>query len=522
MVSRSNPEKMNAYLVNNKLNDVFIFLVVSTDNLRCRGNLLGKNIADLTQGLQRAIQKISENPEVSYSDREVSQMFKDLHYLELETIQRTSIFIELLAVYYHIMRTNLRDLPSAIGKRDVDFSLLNSEFEYFNNQSLEDIQRNFKYPDVNNFSELTSDEKKELKEILEESAKMMLEFFKEIYHFNHNFRTVYNKYKHVMSEFTGVYGIDKERNNIQSHVYVRQKDIDKKNNPHYSDYVIPLSTETIQYFDKIARSVWTLLLFLLDNQLLSFANEGKDFIPRNLLTPEKGKKQRLNQITEKITSCCMPDFQAIMKVNPSQDAELQRKMNEALKIDHVYVMHKDILDIEFLKDSQITRSEISETAENTQKGTPSADFEIVDVASANEGWSTYKLVDGTILKVRNVIIKALRLSSFDQQGNPIYNLNALTISGVVPTKSVLGKQSAPFTQEELSASIIDPDIKFEAIQEPWNKYVLTDGTEIEIKTVLGTVSKTNKYGPYGEPIYLTNAPYNFKVKIPNSLRKTKK
>jgi hypothetical protein len=465
------------------------------------------------------IQKISENPDVSHSNKEVSQLFKDLHYLELETIQRTSIFIELLAVYYHIMRKNIRDLPRAIAKQDINFSL-NSEFDYFRNQSVEDIQRNFKYPDVNNFSELASDEKKELKEILEESAKMMLDFFKEIYRFNHRFRPIYNKYKHVMSEFTGVYGIDKERRNIESQVFVRQKDVDKKNNPHYSVSIIPLSTETIQYFDKIARYVWTLLTFLLDNQLYSFANEGKDFIPRNLLAPEKGKKQRIEQITEKITSYCLPNLQSMVKINPSPDAELRSKINEALKTEHVYVMHKDIFNVEFLKDSQITRSDNFETAEETKERTRSEDFEIIDVASAHEDWSTYRLTDGTLLKVRDVLIKALRLSSFDEQGNPIYNLNTQTISGVVPTKSILGKESAPFTQEELTKSVIDPNMKFDIIEEPWNKYVLADGTEIEIKTVLTTVSKTNKYGHHGEPIYLTARTFNFKTNIASKLRKT--
>jgi hypothetical protein len=465
------------------------------------------------------IQKISENPDVNHSNKEVSQLLKDLHYLELETIQRTSIFIELLAVYYNIMRKNIRDLPRAIAKQDINFSLY-SEFEYFRNQSVEDIQRNFKYPDVNNFSELASDEKRELKDILEESANMMLDFFKEIYRFNHHFRPIYNKYKHVMSEFTGNYGIDKERHNIESRVFVRQKDIDKKNNPHYSVYIIPLSTEEIQYFDKIARHVWTLLSFLLDNQLYSFANEGKDFIPRNLLIPEEGKKQKIRQITEKITSYSLPNLQAMLKTNPPPDAELRSKINEALKTDFVYVMHKDILDVEFLKDSQMTRSDDSETAEKTKERTPSEDFEIVDVASANEGWSTYRLTDGALMKVRDVLVKAIRLSSFDEHGNPIYNLNTQTIFGVVPAKSIMGKESAPFTQEELSKSVIDPNMKFDVIQEPWNKYVLADGTEIEIKSVLATVSKTNKCGHHGEPIYLTARTLDFKTNIASKLRRT--
>src|SRR3972149_11123243 len=305
MVSQSNPEKVNAYLVKNNLLDVFIFLVVSADNLRCRGNLLGKNLADLSQGLQKLVQRISENPNISHYDKEVSQLFKELHYLELESIQRICIFIELLAVYYHIMRKNVKDIPRAISAHDIDSSKLYPEFEYFRNQSVEDIRKNFKFPNVNNFSELSIEEKQRLNEFLQDSAQMTLDFFKEVYHFNSCFRPIYNKYKHVMSEFTGVYGIDKERQDIQSHVYVRQKDIDIRKYPHYSVFMIPLSTDAIQYFDRIARSVWTLLMFLVDNQLLLFANEGKDFIPRNLLMPEKWKNQEIEQLTGKIKSYCM-------------------------------------------------------------------------------------------------------------------------------------------------------------------------------------------------------------------------
>jgi hypothetical protein len=512
MVSLSSPEKLHEYLVNNELIDVFIFLTVSVDNLRCRGNLLSKNLTDLTQGLKQATQKIGENPDVSPSSKEVSQMFKDLHYLELETIQRTSIFIESLAIYYHIMRNNLRDLPRAISVQDIDFSLT-SEFENFRNQSVQDIQRNFKYPDVNNFNELASDEKRELKEILDESANMMLDYFKDIYNFNHRFRSIYNKYKHVMSEVTGVYGIDKANSSVSSHVFMRQKDIDQKNNVHYSVYVVPLSTEIIQYFDKIARCVWTLLMYLLDNQLLSFANLGKDFIPRNLLVPQEGKRQRFYEITEKITSYCAPNLQTMLKVNAPPDAGLQSKINEALKTNHMYVMNKDILDVEFLKDSQITRTDNSQTVENAQK-----DFEIVDTVSASESWSTYRLTDGTLLKARDVLVEAVRLPSCDQQGNPIYNLQTLTVYGVVPPKSVLGKESSPFTQEELSKSVTDSNMKFDIIQEPWNRYVLADGTEIETRTVLETASKTDKYGHYGEPVYLASRTLNIKTNTAHMIK----
>jgi hypothetical protein len=466
----------------------------------------------LTRGLKQVIQRIGENPDVSPSDKEVSQMVKNLHYLELETIQRTSIFIELLAVYYQIMRTNLKDLPRAIGKGDISTRFLNSEFDYFKNQSVQDIQRNFKYPNVSNFNELASDEKRELEDIFDESAKMMLDIFKDIYNFNYRFRPIYNKYKHVMSEVTGVYGIDKANRNISSHLFVRQKEIDQENNAHYYVYMIPLSTDIIQYFDKIARSVWTLLMYLLDNQLLSFANEGKDFIPRNLLL-EEAKRERFQQITKKITSYCAPNLQSMLKMNPPNDAKLKSKIDEALKTHYVHKMNKDILDVDFLKTSEITRTDNTETSDKTQKN-----FEIVDTVSASENWSIYRLTDGTLLKARDVLVEAVRLPSCDQQGNPTYNLGTSTIYGVVPPKSVLGRESPPFTQEELAKSVIESNMRFCVIQEPWNRYVLADGTEIETRTVLETASKTDKYGHYGEPIYLTSRTLDIKTNTTNTIK----
>jgi hypothetical protein len=108
MASISAPERVNEYLVKNNLLDVFIFLTVSADNLNNRGNLLYKSLTALNQGLQQLLQKISENPNISPYNKEVSRMVKELHYLELETIQRVCIFIELLAVYYQLTRKNIR------------------------------------------------------------------------------------------------------------------------------------------------------------------------------------------------------------------------------------------------------------------------------------------------------------------------------------------------------------------------------------------------------------------------------
>ena len=133
------------------------------------------------------------------------------------------------------------------------------------------------------------------------------------------------------------------------------------------------------------------------------------------------------------------------------------------------------------------------------------DFEVVEVVSSKEDWSKYKLEDGTILKIRFILIKALRETNLDQFGNPVYHLNSQNIVGMVPLKSSFGTPSPHITQEELSSSISHEDMKFEAIQEPWNDYELADGTKVRVKLVLSMVSKTDKYESHGEPVYLVNS-----------------
>lgn len=290
MVSQSDPAKILSYWVNNDYLDVSTFLITSLDNLRNRGAILKKDLDELNNGLRQLCQKIGENPDSVSQNKEISQMFKDLHYLELEVIQRICILIELLAVYHRVIRTNLRDLPKSVGSRDIKPQDLYQEFAYFRKQTINDVWRNFRYPNVANFSDLTLEEKKLLNEILKDSANLTLLHFNEVHKFNVNFRTLYNKYKHSLAECTGIFGIDKEKYLIESKVFVRHKVEEKraKTAIHYT-YMVPLSSDTIQYFEKVARSAWTLLQLLVENTLLSLANEEKDFIPRTLFIEKESK-----------------------------------------------------------------------------------------------------------------------------------------------------------------------------------------------------------------------------------------
>lgn len=349
MVSKSDAAQVLNYWIDNNYLDVAIFLITSLDNLRNRGILLKKNLDRLSKELKQLCQTISVNPEeVDPKNKEFSQMFKDLHYLELEIIQRISIFIELLAVYYYMIRTNLRELPKAIGSRDIGFPLY-KEFSYFRNQNTDDIWRNFRYPNVTNFSELSLEEKNILNEILKNSANLTLQHFKEVYQFNINFRTLYNKYKHTLAEQTGIFGIDKKRHLIESSVFVRHKVEDRRTKAiTYYTYLMPLSFDTIRYFDKVARSAWTLLQLLIHNTLLSLVNEEKDCIPQTLFFKKEEHKKKLDQITKKIKTYTMPNVEGMVIVKPPKKED-RKKIDEIIKRNHIYRLKKDILDIEGLK-----------------------------------------------------------------------------------------------------------------------------------------------------------------------------
>lgn len=105
------------YLKQNDYLDVYIFLINSADNLKNRGILLKNSIERLEEKIGKALEKVEENPNVDPHDKEMSNYIKDVHYAEFEVIQRLNIMIELLAVYYYLIRTNLRELPKLSGKK---------------------------------------------------------------------------------------------------------------------------------------------------------------------------------------------------------------------------------------------------------------------------------------------------------------------------------------------------------------------------------------------------------------------
>jgi len=57
----------------------------------------------------------------------------------------------------------------------------------------------------------------------------------------------------------------------------------------------------------------------------------------------------------------------------------------------------------------------------------------IDVESSSESWNTYKLEDGTVLKMKVVLLDVVRLDNeYDKAGNPVYQFSAHQIVGITP------------------------------------------------------------------------------------------
>lgn len=120
-----------------------------------------------------------------------------------------------------------------------------------------------------------------------------------------------------------------------------------------------------------------------------------------------------------------------------------------------------------------------------------------DFKTLKEDWSEYKLEDGSIVRVKHILLKVIKEDSG-------FAMNATTTVVVFSPPELKGVPSTePYTPQELESSVERENLKFETIKENWNEYELEDKTKLHIKPVLTVISSTNKYDSHGEPIYLT-------------------
>ena len=63
-------------------------------------------------------------------------------------------------------------------------------------------------------------------------------------------------------------------------------------------------------------------------------------------------------------------------------------------------------------------------------------------------------------------------------------------------------------------------VEFETDRENWNSYILHDGTELKLKSVVSEIMRVEgAYGPNGDPLYMVQASNIVVTAAPDSLKK---
>lgn len=147
-----------------------------------------------------------------------------------------------------------------------------------------------------------------------------------------------------------------------------------------------------------------------------------------------------------------------------------------------------------------------------------AEYDFIDFDIIEEPWNLYKLEDQSILKTRFVLINVLKEKG-TPKGTLEFGFQSTNVLGVIPPPELIGVPSRPYGPEELESSVVAEDLKIDRIgEERWNKYKLKNEIELNVKNVLVTVSRTNKFDQRGLPVYLVNLQAIVKPKIPKELR----
>ena len=131
--------------------------------------------------------------------------------------------------------------------------------------------------------------------------------------------------------------------------------------------------------------------------------------------------------------------------------------------------------------------------ENTIK-----EYGYLSFQTKKEDWSEYKLSDGTIIKIKIVPLKLLKID----KNRPV---NSAVLLATFSPSEFRGEPTPPPTNDdEMKEALKEIDMKFEKINEPWNEYEVEGDITLFVKAVATSISSTKLYDPAGEPVYFVS------------------
>ncbi len=129
-----------------------------------------------------------------------------------------------------------------------------------------------------------------------------------------------------------------------------------------------------------------------------------------------------------------------------------------------------------------------------------------------EDWNTYRLEDGTILRARQLLVKITKQPMIDpEEPNMSIEMSNL-LTAILPPANLRGAASAQqYGPQELSQSVVLPNMKYVTTQEVTNEYITKSGIKLLFQIASLNVARTKKFGPSGDPVYMVNAQTNVQI-----------
>ncbi len=111
----------------------------------------------------------------------------------------------------------------------------------------------------------------------------------------------------------------------------------------------------------------------------------------------------------------------------------------------------------------------------------------------SEGWNLYALSDGTLLKIRPIIVKVFATGQTAPTGQPAFGFASVNVaSATVPNE--LKKPSS-------EAEDVMTPVEFKPVKEVWNAFTVGGKFNLKVKLIVTKVVRTSKVNQFGEPIY---------------------
>lgn len=141
---------------------------------------------------------------------------------------------------------------------------------------------------------------------------------------------------------------------------------------------------------------------------------------------------------------------------------------------------------------------------------PPTTFE--DFTIQKEDWNVYRLADGTILKLRQLLVK-VRTEPTEMPGETTMQMDVsnLLMATFAPKELKGAPSSQQYSPQDLASSTVEKDVKYVAIREVTNEYLTSSGMRLLLQIASINVSRTDKFDAIGEPIHVVNAQVNIQV-----------